>query len=69
LVEYEQKYGFIDLSKLQEKVRASETDAENAKLKSQMLESDLFQIRDRIMDLTIKFDKSDRKFDVAGRGK
>ena len=38
LVEYEQKYGFIDLSRLQEKVRESETEAERSQIKSQMLE-------------------------------
>ena len=48
----------------------SETDTANAQLKSQLLEADLFEIRDRIMDITIKFDKSDRKLDLErGKGK
>jgi len=38
-------------------MRTAETEADRAKLKSQMLENNLFEIKDRIMEITRNLDK------------
>jgi len=38
-------------------MRTAETEADKAKLKSQMLENNLFEIKDRIMEITRNLDK------------
>jgi len=57
LVKYEQKYGFIDIGKLQEQISYAKTMHEAAKKESSGYHRDLLEIRKRIMDLTQKFDR------------
>lgn len=52
LVKYEQKYGFIDISKLQEQNAYGKTMLEAAKKEAASYHRDLLEIRKRIMDLT-----------------
>jgi hypothetical protein len=58
LVEYEQKYGFIDISRLQEKLCKEETERLRFELKCESLEQDLFDIRDSVMQATGKISKN-----------
>lgn len=68
LTKYEQKYGFVDISKLHEQVREYQTATERQQIRSQMLEADLFEIRDRILECTRKFDKGPVKIDLDKHG-
>lgn len=52
LIEFQEKFGFIDLTQLQYQVREAETAADNAKIKAQNLEEDLFEIKDKITEIT-----------------
>jgi len=61
VIRYEQKYGFIDIDKLHEQIQTSNTKHEQANHKTELLERDLFEIRERILDATQKFDKGSKK--------
>jgi hypothetical protein len=52
VIKYEQKYSFIDIDKLQEEIQSWKTLYDEQLERSTLLQIDLFEIRERIMDLT-----------------
>ena len=60
MLEYEQKYGFVDISRLHESVRINEATAEQSSLRAHGLEKDLFEMRNRILTATKKFDRGEK---------
>ena len=65
VIKYEQKYSFIDIDKLQEEIASWKTLYDEQLERSTVLQIDLFEIRERIMDLTQKFDKGLKKRDIG----
>ncbi len=61
VIKYEQKYSFIDIDKLQEEIATWKTFYQEQFERSTLLQIDLFEIRERIMVLTQKFDKGLQK--------
>ena len=57
VVKYEQKYNFIDLDKLMEEMAASKTLHAEAKERADLLQMDLFTLREKILDITQPADK------------
>ena len=52
VIRYEEKYKFIDISKLHEKVQLTQTKLEASEGKCKALERDLFDLRDKILRAT-----------------
>lgn len=52
VIKYEQKYSFIDLDKLLEDIAVQRTAAEEARERAEMLQIDLFTLREIIIDIT-----------------
>ena len=61
LIKYEEKYKFIDIGKLHAETQKSIAQADEARLQAAGFKKDLFEIRNRIMEITQKFDKSGKK--------
>ena len=60
VIKYEQKYSFIDIDKLQEEISSWKTLYEEQVERTTLLQMDLFEIREKILDLTQKFDKGSK---------
>ena len=58
VIKYEQRYGFVDVNKLHEQVAEAKTAKESAETRSDALQHDLFELRERIMDTLQKLEKS-----------
>lgn len=52
VIKYEQKYSFIDLDKVVDEVAVNKTLAAESKERAEMLQIDLFSLREKIIDLT-----------------
>jgi hypothetical protein len=52
VIKYEQKYSFIDLDKLVEEIAVQKTSAAESKERSELLQIDLFTLREMIIDIT-----------------
>ncbi len=52
VIKYEQKYSFIDLDKLLEDIAVQKTAAEEARERAEVLQIDLFTLREMIIDIT-----------------
>lgn len=52
VLDYEEKYKFIDISKMHEKVQFLTTKLTASEVRSKKLEKDLFELRDKIMRAT-----------------
>jgi len=57
VIKYEQKYSFIDLDKLIEDIAVQKTLCAEAKERAELLQIDLFNLREKIIDLTQNIDK------------
>ena len=50
VIKYEQRYGFIDVNKMHEHTELYKSQAIDATTRANVLEGDLFEIRERILD-------------------
>ena len=57
VIKYEQKYGFIDLDKLVEDIAVQKTLADESRERAEVLQIDLFTLREKIIDITQDIDK------------
>ena len=61
LIHYEEKYKFIDIGKLHEETQRAMSQAEESKFAAARLKKDLLQIRQKILEATMKFDRGGKK--------
>ena len=57
VIRYEQKYSFIDLDKLVDDIAIQKTLAAEARERAEVLQIDLFNLREKIIDITQDIDK------------
>jgi hypothetical protein len=56
VIKYEQKYSFIDLDELVKEIATWKTLCGEAKERAEVLQIDLFSLREKIIDLTQKME-------------
>lgn len=61
LIKYEEKYKFIDIGQLHAETQKAIALADEARLQAASYKKDLFDIRNRIMEVTQKFDRGGKK--------
>jgi len=52
VIKYEQKYSFVDIDKLLEDIAVQKTAADEARERAEVLQIDLFTLREIIIDIT-----------------